>query len=1474
MTLNDELLVRLGLRWDSLLSARWNLLDSPSFVRYRDRIIELLHRDFESSRLFVLKDPRLCRLLPIWRSALEQFGAEPKCILIIRHPLDVAGSLAARNGIPLQSGLLIWLRHVLEAESGSRDLNRVFVSYERLLNDWRAAALRISQVLNIEWLRTATETASEIDAFLERDSQHHILGELIYNGVDAAGPIPAVRRIYEVAYAAACGDTTDVTATFDELRVFVSEAESLIKPIISESQRLAVDNERLQADSLQLRSESQSLAEDNERLRADSLQLRSESQSLAIDNGRLQADVLRLRSESQDLAVDNERLRAESLLLRSESQNLAVDNARLRADSLQIRSESQSLAVDNGRLQAELKVRNEEVAAAHKELERVRTWTDSMSETIAQRNAELERVRTWTDSMSKTIIQCNAELKRVRTWAGSMSEAIVQRNAELERIRTWASSMSETIAQRDAELLSLTHETAQLHQMELELRRVATERQRLLGRLGTELLELRGCMSWRLTAPVRETYRFWNRLRRALWPYKHRFGLQPARQLASVDSIRNIWEAQGSDPQFLLTPMSRSRRYPTRWCEVRISLKDLDGPQQMVLYADDGGGFAGSRALALPPPTNGQTRAVIELPGFTRALRLDPSQQPGCFEIKNVVIREISRGKAKQLKRQLDREVSAASAFGHPSANGDAYAVMEVSADQQPSANGSGVGLMEVSTGEQPPTDGGMHGLMEVSTSEQSSPNGNEIELMEVSTDEQPPTDGDTRGLMEVSTSEQSSPNGDGLELTEVSAGKQPSANGGGLELDVKVFVRERLKAEFGTFLASGAELVLPQPQSPLTSIVLVLYNQAELTYNCLCSIVAHAGEDAEIIIIDNASSDATAELLQRVHGAIVVRNTENRYFPAACNQASEHARGKYLLLLNNDAQLLPGSLQAAIGVLEQDESIGAVGGRILSLTGCLQEAGSIVWSDGSTLGYGRGDICDRPQYMFRREVDFCSAAFMLTRTRLFRETGGFDEVFSPGYYEEVDFCVRLWEHDLRVVYEPCIAIVHFEYGSSDPAFAGTMIARNRQIMCFKHADYLAKRKSPDPKNELRARHAHAPRLRILFIDDCTPHLDQGSGYPRANAIVNAMIRMGAAVTLFPMNQSEEPWQRVYRDLLREIEVMADASANSLGAFLKERRGEYDVIFVSRPHNMQYLLNVLGDRSILNGARLIYDAEAVFALRTQEKARVVGQGDSEAAARELAEELDLAGKADEIICVSDVERRHFVEHGLGPVHILGHSIEPKPSTNTFEERHDILFVGAMHGPDSPNEDSVLWFSKDVLPLVRARLASADVRLIVVGQNTVQRLSALADDTSIELVGSAEDLSPYYERARIFVGPTRFAAGIPIKIVEAAARGVPIVVTSLLATQLGWVNGEQLLTAPATDPEKFADQCVRLYSDKELWSCLREKAFARVRDECSPERFAENLGTILAQCTALKPDRRETTDANTPSGSQPMTFDGN
>jgi GT2 family glycosyltransferase len=136
---------------------------------------------------------------------------------------------------------------------------------------------------------------------------------------------------------------------------------------------------------------------------------------------------------------------------------------------------------------------------------------------------------------------------------------------------------------------------------------------------------------------------------------------------------------------------------------------------------------------------------------------------------------------------------------------------------------------------------------------------------------------------------------------------------------------------------------------------LIVLYNRAELTLACLRSLGKPLGTP-EIIIVDNASSDDTSKLLNRLSGVHVIRNSENLNFLLAVNQAAREAHGKYLLVLNNDAQLLPGALRSALGTIGSSSDIGAVGGRLVLLDGTLQEAGSIVWRDGSCLGYGRGD--------------------------------------------------------------------------------------------------------------------------------------------------------------------------------------------------------------------------------------------------------------------------------------------------------------------------------------------------------------------------------------------------------------------------------------------------------------------------------------------------------------------------------------
>ncbi|MDT9339445.1 glycosyltransferase [Trichodesmium erythraeum 21-75] len=126
-----------------------------------------------------------------------------------------------------------------------------------------------------------------------------------------------------------------------------------------------------------------------------------------------------------------------------------------------------------------------------------------------------------------------------------------------------------------------------------------------------------------------------------------------------------------------------------------------------------------------------------------------------------------------------------------------------------------------------------------------------------------------------------------------------------------------------------------------------------------------------EVVIFDNCSTDRTQQLLSQIKGVNIIFNPENYHYILACNQAAKLAKGNFILFLNNDDQILGNSITAAVETIKSSDNIGAVGGRIIFPNGTLQEAGSIIWQDGSCYCYGRGDYPIVPQYMFRRSVDY-----------------------------------------------------------------------------------------------------------------------------------------------------------------------------------------------------------------------------------------------------------------------------------------------------------------------------------------------------------------------------------------------------------------------------------------------------------------------------------------------------------------------
>jgi GT2 family glycosyltransferase len=670
----------------------------------------------------------------------------------------------------------------------------------------------------------------------------------------------------------------------------------------------------------------------------------------------------------------------------------------------------------------------------------------------------------------------------------------------------------------------------------------------------------------------------------------------------------------------------------------------------------------------------------------------------------------------------------------------------------------------------------------------------------------------------------------------------------GGVEENIdalKVKYRESALSELLAFLSSGSRITLPTSDKPKVSIIIVLFNQAELTLQCLRALADAIDMPVEVIIVDNASTDLTGELCARVIGKRMIRNGENVHFLHAVNQAALVTSGDAVLLLNNDTRIRPGSISAAYQLLEKESNVGAVGGKVILLDGSMQEAGSVIWSDGSCLGYGRGKQPSDAEFQFRRDVDYCSGAFLLVRKSLFERLGWFDAAFAPAYYEETDLCMRIREAGFRVVYEPRVELSHFEFGSSSSSKAAIALQeRNRRLFVERHRTTLREFHHNPGLTPLLARMNSRYAGRILVIDDRLPDPTLGSGFPRARSILQAIHGAGWFITFYPLNVPNVEWDEAYRHLPRDVEIMAGQGPLRLGSFITSRLGYYDAIMVSRPHNMaQFKRAIACNPVFLKSAPIIYDAEAIFSARDALRLQLAGRPLSASAQRKrMAYEIALAADAAIVFAVTEAEAQVFRESVNADVRVLGHTLAAEPASTPFNSRSNILFVGAMDEDESPNVDSLIWFVQNVMPRLD-RLLGPTYCLTVIGRNGSRVVKKLAS-TRVHFLGMMENLSEFYAASRIFIAPTRYAAGIPMKVHESSSAGLPAVATSILADQLRWKDGRELLVAD--DPEKFALACFRLYSDERVWLTLRANALERIKHDCSPSEFSAHVASALAE----------------------------
>jgi glycosyltransferase involved in cell wall biosynthesis len=410
-----------------------------------------------------------------------------------------------------------------------------------------------------------------------------------------------------------------------------------------------------------------------------------------------------------------------------------------------------------------------------------------------------------------------------------------------------------------------------------------------------------------------------------------------------------------------------------------------------------------------------------------------------------------------------------------------------------------------------------------------------------------------------------------------------------------------------------------------------------------------------------------------------------------------------------------------------------------------------------------------------------------------------------------------------------------------DKAATGAEILR-------KHEHYIREHFAPGDAVQVFARHTGAPPPRLLFIEDTVPLRRIGSGFVRSNDLVKVTASLGYQITVYPVNGCAHDPAHVFGDMPDTAEVMHDRSVDGFEAFLADRIGYYNVIWIARTHNLdrvrQHLSKVVADE--ITRPLIILDSEAVAPLREAEQARLVGrQYDVDAAVRAAFVNADIC---DAVIAVTPQEAATLQAIGLPRVTVIGHTIEPRPTQRPFTQRAGMLFVGAIHTTDSPNLDSLVWFVDEVLPLVEDAMGW-ETRLTIAGYTTPGiDLARFEDHPRITLRGTVANLEPLYDIHRVFVAPTRYAAGTPYKVFEAASRGLPVVATDLLRRQLEWTDHEEMLSAGADDPKAFAAAVIALYQQERLWRSIRESALQRLRRENGLSDYVGSVARLLASAS--------------------------
>ncbi|MBG0793473.1 hypothetical protein IYY11_08770 [Methylocystis sp. H62] len=462
MQLHDELLESAGSYWHDWRRFNPDWYSAPTSEAFKQRAKDIFLSEYPNASLAVLKDPRICRFVPFWIDVFGEMSIAPRALIPIRSPLEVAYSLKKRDAMSVTKGLLLWLRHVLDAELMTRGISRAIFSWDQFLTDWRVVADRISAEINIAWPRLSDRSSLEIDRFLDSSLVHNRLGQ------NELSSHPNVHEWTVAAYEALLElslnpMSNSANAALDEIRKQFERASSLFGSALidyeSSWDELSAEINSRRDELEHLRARCEHLSSDLATARDETLQFSGQAATASDERQRLAAELERRRAETQQLTAD----------LSNRAKQLDAVNAQL----LETENANSALQVKATAQHADFLAGVEERSRLAKELERLEL---ALSEATAAQSDLIARVEEFARQFAEAAREKAALADELALYKAKFAASFEERSRLTEELQRSELALSEVTAAQSGLV-------ARAEQSESRLAEAEVERTQLAGKM-------------------------------------------------------------------------------------------------------------------------------------------------------------------------------------------------------------------------------------------------------------------------------------------------------------------------------------------------------------------------------------------------------------------------------------------------------------------------------------------------------------------------------------------------------------------------------------------------------------------------------------------------------------------------------------------------------------------------------------------------------------------------------------------------------------------------------------------------------------------------------------------------------------------------------------------------------------------------------------------------------------------------------